>query len=124
MLKSLFPYLNGEDLNSRPDCSASRWVIDFNQRSLAEARSYKRPMARVEERVKPEREQNRSNQSREAWWRYERSRPEMRKAIAELDEVLVWLCQLEVAPGGRFEVAPCDFKLNSRVGPRLAANGD
>ncbi|MET9818231.1 DNA methyltransferase, partial [Streptomyces sp. NPDC006355] len=22
----LFPYLNGEDLNSRPDCSASRWV--------------------------------------------------------------------------------------------------
>jgi hypothetical protein len=26
----LFPYLNGEDLNSRPDASASRWVIDFN----------------------------------------------------------------------------------------------
>ncbi|MGW7595373.1 Eco57I restriction-modification methylase domain-containing protein, partial [Streptomyces rubiginosohelvolus] len=25
----LFPYLNGEDLNSRPDCSASRWVINF-----------------------------------------------------------------------------------------------
>jgi len=26
----LFPYLNGEDLSSRPDTSASRWVIDFN----------------------------------------------------------------------------------------------
>ena len=26
----LFPYLNGEDLNSRPDASASRWVVDFN----------------------------------------------------------------------------------------------
>ena len=26
----LFPYLNGEDMNSRPDCSASRWVIDFS----------------------------------------------------------------------------------------------
>ncbi|MET9827062.1 DNA methyltransferase, partial [Streptomyces sp. NPDC006349] len=26
----LFPYLNGEDLNSRPDCSASRWVINFH----------------------------------------------------------------------------------------------
>lgn len=25
----LFPYLNGEDLNSRPDQSASRWVINF-----------------------------------------------------------------------------------------------
>ena len=34
----LFPYLNGEDLNSRPDCSASRWVVDFNDRGQGEAR--------------------------------------------------------------------------------------
>jgi Bacterial regulatory helix-turn-helix protein, lysR family len=27
----------------------------------------------------------------------------------------VWLCQLEVAPGGRLEVAPCDFKLNGEL---------
>ena len=26
----LFPYLNGEDLNSRWDCSARRWVINFH----------------------------------------------------------------------------------------------
>jgi len=26
----LFPYLNGEDLNSRPDQSPSRWVINFH----------------------------------------------------------------------------------------------
>lgn len=25
----MFPYLNGEDLNSRPDQSPSRWVINF-----------------------------------------------------------------------------------------------
>ena len=25
----LFPYLNGEDLNTRPDQSPSRWVINF-----------------------------------------------------------------------------------------------
>ena len=25
----LFPFLNGEDLNSRPDQSPSRWVINF-----------------------------------------------------------------------------------------------
>lgn len=30
----LFPYLNGEDLNSRPDQSASRWVIDFRDMPL------------------------------------------------------------------------------------------
>ena len=36
----LFPYLNGEDLNSRPDLSASRWVIDFNDRPEAVAATY------------------------------------------------------------------------------------
>ena len=38
----LFPYLNGEDLNSRPDASASRWVIDFGVRSEEEAGRYGR----------------------------------------------------------------------------------
>jgi hypothetical protein len=28
---------------------------------------------------------------------------------------VAWLCQLEVAPGGRLEVAPCDFKLNGQL---------
>ncbi len=26
----LFPYLNGNDVNSRPGCSASRWAINFH----------------------------------------------------------------------------------------------
>ena len=26
----IFPYLNGQDLNSRPDCSATRWVVNFH----------------------------------------------------------------------------------------------
>ena len=53
----LFPYLNGEDLNSRPDTSASRWVIDFNDRSEEDAREYRLPYERLVERVKPERAQ-------------------------------------------------------------------
>ncbi len=85
----LFPYLNGEDLNSRADCSASRWVIDFNDRSLDEASAYELPMARVEQLVKPERARNRDRQRRAIWWRFTRNAPEMRKAIASLDEVLV-----------------------------------
>jgi hypothetical protein len=31
----LFPYLNGEDLNSRPDSSPSRWVINFHDWPLS-----------------------------------------------------------------------------------------
>jgi hypothetical protein len=34
----LFPYLNGEDLNSRPDQSPSRWVINFRDWPLAGVR--------------------------------------------------------------------------------------
>ena len=36
----LFPYLNGEDLNSRWDCSASRWVINFHDWPIERARQY------------------------------------------------------------------------------------
>ena len=43
-------------------------------------------------------------------------RPYVQQVAAE------WLCQLEVAPGGRLEVAPCDFKLNGELPPRLPAN--
>ena len=85
----LSPYLNGEDLNSRPDCSASRWVIDFNERSDPAARKYQLPYARVLERVEPERGKKAKAVREASWWLFLRPRPAMRKAIAGLDEVLV-----------------------------------
>jgi hypothetical protein len=85
----LFPFLNGEDLNSRPDVSAPRWVIDFNERSEAEASEYELPYQRVVERVRPERARNKNRQRRETWWRFTRNAPAMRKAIAGLDEILM-----------------------------------
>jgi len=57
----LFPYLNGEDLNSRPDASASRWVIDFTDRSEVEAAAFARPFGRLAEQVKPERASERAS---------------------------------------------------------------
>ncbi|WP_211328693.1 Eco57I restriction-modification methylase domain-containing protein [Thermomonospora umbrina] len=92
----LFPYLNGEDLNSRPDASASRWVIDFNDRSEKEASTYALPYHRLIEAVKPERQRLKPDGSfvlrrplPERWWQYGEKRPAMRKAIALLPEVLV-----------------------------------
>src|SRR5690625_709458 len=85
----LFPYLNGEDLNSRPDASASRWVIDFNDRSEAEAAKYELPYARVLERVKAERASKPKAVRDAPWWLFLRARPAMRKATAGLSEVLV-----------------------------------
>ncbi len=92
----LFPYLNGEDLNSRTDCSASRWVIDFNDWAEDRARRFDVPYRRLAERVRPERQRidTRGNYILrrplpERWWQYAEKRPAMRRAIADLEEALV-----------------------------------
>ncbi len=87
--KVLFPYLTGQDVNSRPDFSASRWVIDFDDMPLEEAETYVSPAQHVRELVKPERDHNPRKSRRERWWQFGERSPGMRKAIAELDEVLV-----------------------------------
>ena len=85
----LIPYLGGEDLNSRPDVSAARWVIDFNDRAEEAAKEYSLPYKRVLEKVKGERAHQKNERLREIWWQFRRISPAMRKAIASLDEILV-----------------------------------
>ncbi|MGJ6964577.1 hypothetical protein ACSDR0_21940 [Streptosporangium sp. G11] len=85
----LFPYLNGEDLNSRPDCSGRRWVINFRDWPIEKAREYAEPFAIVERDVKPERARNSDRRRREIWWRFTRPTLELYEAIADFDRVLV-----------------------------------
>jgi hypothetical protein len=92
----VLPYLNGEDLNSRPDCSARRWVIDFNDMTDQEACRYQLPWGIVEREVRPERQRTKSDGSYvlrkplpQRWWQYADKRPALRKAVANLDRVLV-----------------------------------
>ncbi|UEJ81853.1 SAM-dependent DNA methyltransferase [Brachybacterium halotolerans subsp. kimchii] len=84
----LFPYLNGEDLNSRPAADASRWVIDFNDLTAQEAAKYSAPFERLTEQVKPERASKAEPVSSAPWWIFWNRRPALRKAIDRLDEVL------------------------------------
>ena len=85
----LFPYLNGEDVNTAPDCSASRWVIDFGAMHELEAKKYGGPYEHVREFVLPERRKNKMKDRREKWWQFASPAPTMRSAIANHDEVLV-----------------------------------
>lgn len=92
----LFPYLNGEDANSRPDCSASRWVIDFNDWSIEQAQEYADAFAVIDELVRPERQRTKPDGGfvlrkplPQRWWQYADKRPALRKALAGLDRVLV-----------------------------------
>jgi len=85
----LFPYLNGEDLNSRPDQSPSRWVINFFDWSMEKAKSARDCFHIVEEKVKSERLANKySKTARERWWLYERWRPELYQSISGMQRAL------------------------------------
>ncbi len=109
----LFPYLNGEDLNSRPDQSPSRWVINFGDRSLEASEGYPDCMAIVRDKVYPERMKQNDKYGRSHWWQFMRTRPELRAATVGMDQVLTlcrvtkylspvkvpaeWVCSIETA---------------------------
>lgn len=61
-------YLNGADLNSRPDQSPSRFTINFHDWSLERASQYVQCMDIVKEKVKPQREKLKMKSRREYWW--------------------------------------------------------
>lgn len=84
----IFPYINGEDLNSDPAQQPSRWVINFWDWPEERAREYKLPWKWIEERVKPERQrQNERGEFvlrkplPERWWQYSEKRPALYHAI-------------------------------------------
>ncbi len=85
----LFPYLTGQDANSRPDCSASRWVINFHDWSQERASTYRECFDQVVRLVKPERAINADRRRREIWWRFTRPAVELYAAIEELNQVIV-----------------------------------
>jgi hypothetical protein len=85
----LFPYLNGEDLNSRPDQSPSRWVINFQDWPLEKAEAYTDCIDIVRKKVKPERDRNNRKIRREFWWQYAERCPALYSTIKNNEKVLV-----------------------------------
>jgi hypothetical protein len=85
----LFPFLNGEDLNSRYDQSPSRWIINFRDWPLEKATTYSDCIAIVRERVKPERDLNNRPSRRELWWRYGDYAKRLETTIVNMHRVLV-----------------------------------
>jgi SAM-dependent methyltransferase len=88
----LFPYLNGEDLNTHPQQQPSRWVIQFDERSQEEAQQYPDLWNIVRERVLPERQLKDVKKYPRMvleWWKHWNNRKELYRAIAPLRRVLV-----------------------------------
>lgn len=90
----IFPYLNGEDLNSHPLQQPSRLVINFYDWDLEHARQYSDLIRIVEEKVKPEREKLRDSipiqaKRKRFWWQYGSAATQLYQAISPLQRVLV-----------------------------------
>ncbi len=90
----LRPFLSGEDLNSRPDQSPSRWVIYFRDWSLDVAQRYPDCIQIVRELVKPERDKLAGGDATardraKRWWQFARPTVALSDIIANLKRVLV-----------------------------------
>lgn len=96
----LHPFLNGADVNTAPDQTASRWVINFFKWPLNRNNSpsnYRGPVASdfprcleiVERLVKPERDRKKRKTYRENWWRFGEPQSKLYDAIQGNSRVLV-----------------------------------
>jgi hypothetical protein len=84
----VLPYLIGDDLNSRPDVSPSRWVINFYDWSVERAREYEAPFRRIEELVRPVRAKVNRQAHRDRWWQYGDRRPMLYQKLSPLTRCL------------------------------------
>lgn len=88
----LFPFLIGEDLNSQPDQSPTRWIINFFDLPREKAESYPGLFKIARERVLPERQKIREPVSRRKnvtyFWRYDSIGRSLYRNIAGLKRVL------------------------------------
>jgi hypothetical protein len=121
----LFPYMNGEDLNTRPDQSPARWIINFfdwpldrkhddpkSPKGPPYASDYPECLERVTNGVKPLRDTQKKKPYRERWWQYAERCARLYEAIADCDRVLV---KTLVSPTWAFEIVDSQAIFDQKV---------
>lgn len=94
------PWLNGGGITGR---NPHKFIIDFAERSEAEAALFEDPFNHVETHVKAGRLNNTDRQRRERWWQLGRSGGDLREAVSDLAEVV---CTVRVAKHRLFVCVP------------------
>jgi hypothetical protein len=84
----LFPYLGGDDLNSRSDQSPSRWVINFHDWDRKKSESYAQCFEIVTKKVKPYRSTITKQIHEPDYWKFWDKRLANYKRISQLERVL------------------------------------
>ena len=101
------PYLTGDDINSRPDQSPSRFVIDFQDWSYEKASSVAPGCLDVlDKTTRIERADHSEQIGRDKWWIFWRRRAELYRAIQNLRHVFVINCHTKFVA---FAAQPVDI---------------
>lgn len=128
----LFPFLNGEDVNSDPDQKASRWVINFHDWPLdptsapagysgRTAADFPACLKIVRDRAKPERDRSKRKVYRDRWWQFAERQPALIAALKGRREAIIapqtskYLIAAPVPTGQVFSHAVNVFPSESRA---------
>ena len=84
----VFAFITGRDLNQSPTHRSDRWVIDFGDRTLAQAAKFGAALAIVERDVRPQRVKKRSKPVREQWWKHSGQRARLRARLDRLERTV------------------------------------
>lgn len=90
----IFPFINGQELNSSPVLAPGRKIIYFWNWSLKECEEYPLALEIVRKNVKPERDKivpknNMAKQRRDLWWKFTGPTVDLYESINGLKQVLV-----------------------------------
>jgi hypothetical protein len=85
----LCPYLGGKELYEDCKQRPQRWVINFFDWPIEEAKRYKACFAKVDELVRPLRETVKRKAYRERWWQYAERQARLLDRTSRLKQVLV-----------------------------------
>jgi methylase of polypeptide subunit release factors len=83
------PLINGQELNNEPAQEFGRYIIDFRDWPLDRAKEFAEPFQILDERVRPEREEQKDKIAREKWWLHMRARVGMYAKLEPLERCLV-----------------------------------
>ncbi|MEU6770197.1 DNA methyltransferase [Streptomyces sp. NPDC046759] len=85
----LYPFLNGQDVNTDVQHGTERWIINFRDWPVERAQVYDKAYRQVLAEVKPERDRSNRKVYRERWWQFAEKQLAMVKAVTALDRCIV-----------------------------------
>ncbi|WP_437671206.1 Eco57I restriction-modification methylase domain-containing protein [Sorangium sp. So ce131] len=78
----IMPYIGGEEVNTSPLQEPHRFIINFRNLSLEEARRWPSALERIQRLVKPERDHNNRASYRDLWWLYAERQPALYEGLS------------------------------------------